>query len=149
MARKKNALTEYYVAAIPADELTEPEYLRLAKWISTVNDESEEEVEGMAYYDGDGTPEDEVISVKEGYAFEGTYDADDPAMKFIAGLKRETGEGRKIMFRKVESNGDTLEGRATAKDIKYTGGEASGFEAFSCTITWDAKPKFTPAPVTP
>ena len=143
MARKKNALTEYYVAPMPADELTEPEYLRLAKWISSVSDESDEEVDDTAYYDGDGTAESDVVSIKEAYSFEGTYDDADPAMKFIAGLKRETGEGRKVMFRKVESNGDTLEGRATVTDIVASGGDASAYETFTCTITWDRKPEVT------
>lgn len=145
MARKKNALTEYYVAPMPSDELTEPEYLRLAKWISSVSDESDEEVDDTAWYDGDGTAESDVVSVKEGYAFEGTYDDADPAMKFIAGLKRETGEGRKVMFRKVEANGDTLEGRATVTDIVASGGEASEYAAFGCTITWDRTPEVTTA----
>lgn len=144
MARKKNALTEYYVAPIPEDG-TEPEYMRLAKWISTVNDESDEEVEDTAYYDGDGTAESDVISIKEGYAFEGTYDAEDPAMKFIAGLKRKSGQGRKVMFRKIESNGDTLEERATVTDIIASGGDANAYETFSCTITWDKTPEVTTA----
>jgi len=148
MARKKNALTEYYVAPLAEGDV-EPDFMRLAKWISTVNDESDEEVEDTAYYDGDGTAESDVISVKEGYAFEGTYDNADPAMKFIGGLKRKTGEGRKIMFRKVESNGDTLEGRATVTDIVASGGDANAYETFSCTITWDKTPEVTPADATP
>jgi len=70
MARQKNALTEYYIAEMPADGL-EPEYLRLAKWISTVTDDTDEETEDTAFYDGDGTPETDIISVKKTYAFEG------------------------------------------------------------------------------
>lgn len=50
MARQKNALTEYYIAEMPADGL-EPEYLRLAKWISTVTDDTDEETEDTAFYD--------------------------------------------------------------------------------------------------
>lgn len=139
MARKKNALTEYYVG--PVDDEAN---LRLAKWISTVTDDSDEETETEGFYDGDGTPENDVVSVAKSYTFEGMYDDDDPAMKFIAGLEFETGEGRKINFKQVRTNGDTLEGRATVSNIVVTGGEATEYATFSCTITWDKKPEITP-----
>ena len=144
MARKKNALTIYEVAKI-VEGPAEPEYMRLAKWISTVNDDSDESIETVAYYDGDGTPEDDVENISEKYGFEGTYDYSDPGQNFIASLKREIGEGRKIMFRKTESNGDVAEGRATVTDIIYSGGEASDYGAFSCSIAWDRRPEITKA----
>lgn len=142
MAREKNALTKYFVAEM-VEEGMEPEYFRLAKWISTVTDDSEEEVESTAYYDGDGTPVDDVISVKKTYTFEGTRDDEDPAQNLIAGLEFETGKARKIMFKQERTNGDTLEGPATVKEIKVTGGEASEYALFSCTISWDRKPDIT------
>ena len=142
MARQKNALTEYHVG--PWSETT-PIYNRLAKWISSVTDDSNEETEDSGYYDGDGTPETDIISVKKSYSFEGMYDETDPAMKFIAGLEFETGEGRKIAFKQVRTDGTTLEGRATVSEIKVTGGEATAYATFSCTIAWDTKPTITPA----
>lgn len=51
MPRKKNALTEYYVGAMPIDGISEPEYFRLAKWVSTVTDDSDEETEDQGFYD--------------------------------------------------------------------------------------------------
>jgi len=144
MARKKNALTEYYVGAIPEDGISEPEYFRLPKWISTVNDDSEEETEEQGFYDGDGTPETDVISIKKTYTFEGFFDEDDPAHQFIAGLEFETGENRKIMFKQVRTNGDVLEGPATISEIKVTGGEATEYATLECTIAWDKKPEITP-----
>lgn len=143
MARQKNAKTEYYVGGIPKSDSEKVEWLRLAKWISSVEDDSEEEVEDMAFYDGDGTPEDDVISVKKTYAFEGMYDDDNEAMKFIAGLEFETGEKRKIMFKQVRTNGDVFEGRATVKEPKVTGGEAQEYPAFECSISWDRRPEKT------
>ena len=47
MARKKNALTEHYIAPVPEGE-TEPEYMRVAKWISNVEPSSEEETDDTA-----------------------------------------------------------------------------------------------------
>lgn len=140
--RMKNALTEYHVGPYENNG-AEVEYKRLAKWVSEVTDDSEEEVEGMAFYDGDGTPEDDVITVKKTYTFTGMYDDEDAAMKFIADLEFETGEGRKIMFKQVRTNGDVFEGGATVKEIKVTGGEAAGYPLFECAISWDKKPEVT------
>lgn len=145
MARKKNALTKHFVAPIPTDGITEPEYMRLAKYISSVEDEPDEDVEDIGFYDGDGTPESDVMTVKKTYTFEGFYDDEDEAMKFIAGLEFETGEGRKIMYKQERSNGDVYEGRATVTDIVPTGGEATEYATFGCAISWDAKPEITRA----
>lgn len=147
MARKKNALTEYYVGewTTPASEAA----MRLAKWISSVTDDSDESTEEQGFYDGDGTPESDVVSVKKSYSFEGMYDESDPAMRFIAGLEFETGEGRKIAFKQVRTDGSTLTGRGTVTEIKVTGGEATEYATFGCSISWDTKPKITPAPVSP
>lgn len=142
MARKKNALTEYYVAPIPTDN-NEPDWKRLAKWISTVNDDTDEETETTGFYDGDGTPSTDVVSVAKSYSFEGFYDEEDPAMQFIASLEFEVGDARKIMFKQVRTNGDVYEGVATVTGIKVTGGEATEYATFSCTIAWDKRPTKT------
>lgn len=144
MVRKKNALTEYHIAAIPENGGV-PEYYRLAKWIQTVNDDSNEETETTGFYDGDGTPNTDVISVAKSYSFEGFFDEEDPAHQLIASLEFETGDARKIMFKQVRTNGDVFEGVATVSNIVVTGGEATEYATFSCTITWDKKPeKVTP-----
>lgn len=142
MAREKNALTKYYISD-EMDSPAEEDYLRLAKWVETVTDDSDEETEDQAFYDGDGTPETDVISVQKTYTFEGMYDDNDDAMRLIADLEFETGEGRKIMFKQERTSGETLEGRATVSDIKVTGGDADEFATFECTISWDAKPTIT------
>jgi len=143
MARKKNALTEHYVAPIP-ESGQEPDYLRVARWISNVEPSPEEETEDQAYYDGDGTPETDVISVKTTWAFEGMYDDEDPAHQFLRTLEFETGEGRKVMYKQVRQDGAVLEGKATITELVVTGGEASAFEQLSFTIAWDRKPEITP-----
>ena len=142
MARKKNALTEHYIAPMPENG-QEPDYMRIAKWISNVEPSAEEETEETAYYDGDGTPETDVISVRMTWSFEGVYDDDDPAHKFIRSLEFETGEGRKVMYKQVRQDGTVLEGPATVTEPITTGGEASAYEQFSFTIAWDRKPDIT------
>src|SRR5690625_5127921 len=112
MARKKNALTEHYIAPIP-ESGQEPDYLRIARWISNVEPSPEEETEDTAYYDGDGTPETDVISVKTSWSFEGMYDDEDPAHQFLRTLEPETGEGRKVTYNQLRQDATTLPGNPT------------------------------------
>lgn len=144
-ARKKNALTGYFVGPYNPTENTGTATLELAKWIHTVEDDSDEETEDEGFYDGDGTPETDIVSVKKVYQFEGYMDHDDPGMKFIADLEFKTGDERKIWFKQVRTDGTTLEGRATVSDIIVSGGEAVEYAAFECKIGWDSAPTITPA----
>lgn len=142
MTRTKNALTEHHVAETVEDD-KEAEWLRLSKWIREVGDESDEDVEEEAFYDGDGTPESDVVSIKKNHPVEGMYDDSDPAHKLIRSKEFETGEGRKILYKQVRTNGDELVGPATLLDIVTTGGPADEYAPLECTISWDRKPKIT------
>lgn len=140
MARKKNALTKYFIGE-RVDEEGQVEWLRLARWISNVEDDSDEEVEDQGFYDGDGTPEEDVISIKKAYSFEGFFDEENEAHQFIASKEFETGDGRKIMMKQERTDGTKLQGPATISEIKVTGGEATEYAALECKIAWDRKPE--------
>lgn len=149
MGRKKNALRGHYVQEyINGAEAVEADWLELADWITDITDDTQEATEETAYYSGDGTPEEEVISVAGAYNVEGTYDSTDPAQSFIAGLKYKTGDGRKVWHRVVASD-ETKEwvARATVTAIVAGSGNAGEFEAFSCNIRFDTLP--TETAVTP
>ncbi|KYG28178.1 phage tail tube protein [Alkalihalobacillus trypoxylicola] len=143
MDRVKNALTSYFVAPLPTSPGTEPEYLELGNWITSVTDDTDETSEAIGYYSGDGNPETDVTSRLEQYSFEGTFDKNDPAMAFVDSRKREIGQGRKIMFKIVEDDGTEIEGPATLTVPITTGGEATEFKAFSCTIGFNRTPTVT------
>ncbi|ARK28796.1 phage tail tube protein [Halalkalibacter krulwichiae] len=145
MARSKNALRGHYVQEYtPGQEEPGAEWLELAKWISTIGDDTQEETEDTAYYDGDGTPETDVISVAGAYTPEGTYDPEDPAQALIAGKKYKTGDGRKIWHKVVSADGNTeWVGRATVTAIVAGAGDASAYETFSCNIRFDRIPEET------
>lgn len=147
MARLKNALRKHYVAEW-TDNNTEPtasDYKLLAKYIKTVNDETDENTNDDAFYDGDGTPETTIVSVAAGYAFEGQYDPEDDAQKLIAGKKYKTGDDRKVWFKVVSSDGKKQwTGAATVTGIKAGDGDAGEYEGFECTIKWNTLPKETP-----
>lgn len=144
MARIKNALRGHFVAPYDpqAPDTPPTEWLELAKWISNITDDTTEETEEQAFYDGDGTPETDVTSVAGAYTYEGFYDSEDPAQALIASLKYKTGEGRKV-WQRVVSADKTKEwvGKATVTDIVAGAGEASEYEEFSCTVRFDHIPE--------
>src|SRR5678816_3681909 len=106
MARNKNALREHYVASIPATGLpAEGDYKLLAQWISDISDDTDENVESTAFYDGDGTPTSDVTRVAMAWSFEGFYDASNAAQTIIHDMKLDLGEGRKVYHKIIESSG--------------------------------------------
>lgn len=140
--RKKNALTKHYIAPIPEGD-SEPDYMRLAKWIHTFDPSNEEEVEEEAYYDGDGTLESDVVSVKLTYAFDGWYLEGDEAHEFLRSIERKKGSARKVMYKQERQDGTVLEGPATITDLVTTGGPASEYEPIRGTVAWDKEPEET------
>lgn len=144
MARIKNALTKFEIAPIESSGEAGA-YMRLGKWIPTITDDTDEEIEEEGYYDGDGTPEDVVNGVKEKYTFEGTFDKEDAAQAYVKSIRYKDGDGRKVFLKVTDPDGATEEGKATITNIKIRGGEATEYPVFGCTISRIEKPKFTPA----
>lgn len=121
-------------------------WLLLGKHINTAEPANEEESESEGFLDGDGTPETDVTSVAVGYAFSGYRNYEDPAQNLIADMEFETGEGRKVWFRRELPDGTTHQGLATVTEPALTGGEAVAYDQFASTITWNKKPEeITPA----
>ncbi len=145
MARNKNALRKHFVQAWErGQDEPDEEWLELAHLISNIEVEPNEETEEEAFYDGDGTPEETVVSVARAYAPEGQFDPEDEAQALIESLQNEIGDARKIWHRVVRSDGKKeWVGRATVLDIIAGAGEASEYEEFSCSIRFDEKPKET------
>lgn len=144
MARLKNALRGHFIAGVskenPDKEPTE--WLELAKYISNVETEDEEESDSEGFYDGDGTPEEFVKTFAAGYTFEGYRDHEDPAQNLICGMKFKTGEGRRVWHKVVSSNGKKeWVGRANVSGINDGSGEATEDESFGCTIKYVETPK--------
>lgn len=146
MARQKNALRGHFIAPV-TDPKTEPDktaYKELAKWIEDVDDDTDEATTSVAYYDGDGTEETTVTSVKGSYTFKGTYDNADEAMALVAGLKYKLGNDRLVWHKVVDSDGKNQHvGIATVSGIKAGSGAAANYEEFACKISYNSLPKTT------
>lgn len=152
MARKKNALRKHFIAPYTTAEAkpTEAEYLRLAKWVTDINDDSEENTDTAGDYAGDGNEEDILLGRSEKWAFEGTYDPDDPAHKLLHSMKRtQSDEDRLVWHKIIEENGDTVEGVAKALELKSGGGSATEYGALSGHLDYIATPTVTPSGSTP
>lgn len=140
MARHKNALRQHLIAdfdggkQVPSDG----EFKELARWITSITESSDETVEDYGDYAGDGTPKEEVVSIKEKYDVEGTYDPTDEAQTLIVSKKRKLGDDRKVWHKIISADGQTsVVGLATLSNIVAGSGEATEYEAFSCSIAFD------------
>ena len=150
MSRLKNALRAHYIAPLDTSDPAKmpTAWLELAKWISSVSDETDEQTDDTGFYDGDGTPETTVTGVSGAYSFEGFYDGEYPAQALIAGMKSKIGDDRKVWHKVVTSDGKKqYVGMATVSDIVAGAGDATEYEDFSCTITYNQIP--AESPVTP
>ncbi|WP_271328030.1 phage tail tube protein [Lactococcus muris] len=144
MPKQKNAKRKHYVAPWTDDSTSplENDWKWLADGVTTAEVENDEESDDVAYYNGDGTPETVITSVKYGYSFEGDYIKEDEAQKIIADMRFSTGDQRKVWFKVIDPDGKTqYVAPATVSDIKIGGGEAAEYEGFSCTISWNTVPK--------
>lgn len=146
MPKMKNAKRKHFLAPWTATSATtEPSndaWKWLADGVKTSDPENDEETDDIAYYNGDGTKKTVVTSVKSGYSFEGDYIKEDEAQAIIAAMRFKTGDDRNVWFKVVDADGKTqYVGVATVSGIKIGGGDASEYEAFECTISWNAAPK--------
>lgn len=143
MARLKNALRAHFIAPVTTTsaEPAEEDYLELAKWISGVTDDTDEETDDTGFYDGDGTKETTVTGVSGAYTFEGFYDSEDPAQALVASKKYKIGDDRKVWHKVISADGKKQwSGIATLSDIKAGDGDATDYEAFGCKVTYNQLP---------
>lgn len=145
MSRFKNALRKHYIQKYDEKKATPDKegWLRLAKYISDISANNDEETEEEAWYHGDGTPETTVISISKGYDVDGHRYHGDDAQDLIAEMEWDETK-RKVWHRIVQANGKKeVVGHATISDIVVDGGAAEDYEDFSCTITYDQKPEIS------
>ncbi|MTW30939.1 phage tail tube protein, partial [Streptococcus pneumoniae] len=83
MAKNKNAQRKHYIGPYSAEH---PEtvpgkeaYMWIAKGIKSSSPENNEEDDDAAYFDGDGTKENIILSKTRGRTFEGHRDYSDKA----------------------------------------------------------------------
>ncbi len=141
--RQKNAIRGHFIAPYTPGgaEPGADDWMEIAKWISDISDDTDETTDDQAYYDGDGTSETTVTAVKGAYTVEGTYDPEDKAQAYIAGLKYKLGDERKVWHKVVSSDKKKQwVGVATVSEVIAGSGAASDYETFSCKISYNSIP---------
>ena len=141
--RNKNAKRQHFIAPYDGnpDVPATGEFLALAKFITEITDSSDDQTDEFADYAGDGTVQTEVTGIQESWNISGTYDATDAAQSLIAGMKRESGNNRKVWHMIIDSNNtEEVVGVATALNIIAGSGSADEHEEFSCTLQYDQRP---------
>jgi len=145
--RNKNAKRQHFVAPYVGNDTVPAmtEFLPLAKYITEIADGSEDQTDEFADYAGDGTVQTDITGIQESWDVSGTFDATDAAQGLIAGMKRETGNARKLWHFIIDSNGtEEVFGVATALSIIAGSGAAEEHEEFSCTLQFDQRPTVRP-----
>lgn len=140
--RYKVAKTLYEIQKFKqGEEYTEDGWLKIGKHINTAEPANNEESDSEGFLDGDGTPETDVTSVAVGYSFSGYRNFEDPAQNLIAEeMEFGVGDERKIWFKRTLPNGTVHIGPATVTEPTVGGGEATAYDQFEATITWNKKP---------
>lgn len=146
--RQKNAKRQHFVAPWTSDDKkpAAEDYSPLASYIETIEDDSDEDTKDYGDYAGDGTNRTILNGRSEKWKFEGTYDPKDKAQNLIASMKRvTTDDGRKLWHKIIETDGTTIEGVASAMEIKAGSGDATEYEEFSGHLDYVRAPEVTPS----
>lgn len=140
--RYKVAKTKFEIQKyVNGEEYTEDGFLVIGKHINAAEPSNNEKTEEEGFLDGDGTPETDVTSIAIGYNFSGYRNYEDPAQNLIADMEFSVGYERKVWFRRTLPNGTVHVGRATVTEPNVSGGEATAYDQFDVTVTWDKKPE--------
>ncbi|HFI2691118.1 TPA: phage tail protein [Streptococcus suis] len=144
--KHKNVKRKHYLAPYsPDNPNTKPEksaYLWIAKGLKASSPENNEETDDSAYFDGDGTKEEIVISKTRGRSFEGHRDYSDAAQNFVAEREDAIGDELLIWYKEVSPDGKKQkEGLARLSEIEIGDGEASELETIKFKIVWIRKPE--------
>ena len=140
--RYKVAKTKFEIQKyVNGEKYTEDGFLVIGKHINAAEPSNNEESEEEGFLDGDGTPETDVTSIAIGYNFSGYRNYGDPAQNLIADMEFGVGDDRKVWFRRTLPNGTVHVGRATVTEPNVSGGEATAYDQFDVTVTWDKKPE--------
>ena len=134
-----------YTSALEIDitpEAETPTWAIFNRGITEIKPSISETTSSKDYYDGMGTPTDEVTAVQPKYEVTGDRCYGDPAQDYVASVALETGEGRKTHYRHTDPDGAVVSGDCTLMDLTIGSqqGAASDPGSFSCTISGAGAP---------
>jgi len=120
-------------------------YAKIAKGITSVEPDPNEELAQDTYLDGDGFGETDVTGAQLIVSFDGHRYYGDPAQDYIYSKQMGLGPERRTNFRMTLPDGSEFEGPCTIANIAGPGGEAGNKGEISFEIHFAGKPEYTPA----
>lgn len=116
----------------------------IAKGISNVEPNNNEELSQDKYLDGNGFGETDVIGAQTILTFTGHRYYGDEAQDFIFGKILELGNSRRTNFEWTEPDGGKFAGDCTIANISGPSGDAGAKGEISFEIHFNGKPTYTP-----
>ncbi|GAQ18035.1 capsid protein [Oceanobacillus picturae] len=122
------------------------DWARLAKGITSMEPDPNEETSQDNYYDGDGYAETDVIGAQLICSFSGHRYFGDKAQDYIYSKVLEIGPARRTDYRMTMPDGASFEGPCTIAAITGPGGDAGAKGEISFEIHFAGRPTYEPAP---
>ncbi len=116
----------------------------IAKGITNVEPNNNEELSQDKYLDGNGYGETDVIGAQTVLTFTGHRNYGDAAQDFIYSKTLSLGNGRRTNFEWTEPNGGKFAGSCTIANISGPSGDAGAKGEISFEIHFNGKPTYTP-----
>lgn len=125
---------------VDLNDVTSGKWAWLAAGINTETPSSQETSSSEAYYDGGGYTDTEVTGKQISIAVSGFRKVGDPAQDFIADLFFKFGTSVKTRVIWI-NNGIPVISSCTISNIVPLGGQPNAKQTFSCTISFNGRPK--------
>lgn len=118
-------------------------YKRLGAGISSVDPETNEDIDQSQYIADDGNGSSTVLSMQLIMSCSGHRLVGDEAQDYIASVRMQKGSGRNSNYRFTDASGNQLSGACTLANVKIGGGDAAGKKEISFEVHMNGKPSET------
>jgi len=115
-------------------------WARLARGISSITPNNNENKDQTAYLDGNGWASSDVIGKQRTYDVVGHRVVGDPAQDYIASKELALGDDCKTNFQAFDSRGRKISGSVTINAVVIGGGDAQGKVDFACSLDLNGEP---------
>ena len=116
-------------------------WVRLARGISSITPNNNENKDQTAYLDGNGWASSDVIGKQRTYDVVGHRVVGDVAQDYIASKELALGDDCKTNFQAFDSRGRKISGAVTINAVVIGGGDAQGKVDFACSLDLNGEPE--------
>jgi hypothetical protein len=136
---------QFEIETVPGVDPDPGTFSPIAKGITAVEPNNNEETSQDKYLDGQGMSETDVIGGQLTLAFTGHRNYEDAAQNFVYEKSQSFGNSRRTNFRWTQPDGSMFEGSATIANISGPSGDAGAKGEISFEIHFNGLPTYTPS----